>query len=58
MKALGIDVVISAPQKGWSASPSAGMVMLSERREGAGEGADLHELCRRPRQVARHHGGL
>jgi aspartate aminotransferase-like enzyme len=28
--ALGIDVVISAPQKGWSASPSAGMVMLSE----------------------------
>jgi aspartate aminotransferase-like enzyme len=30
MAALGIDVVISAPQKGWSASPSAGMVMLSE----------------------------
>jgi aspartate aminotransferase-like enzyme len=30
MKALGVDVVISAPQKGWSASPSAGMVMLSE----------------------------
>jgi aspartate aminotransferase-like enzyme len=30
IKALGIDVVISAPQKGWSASPSAGMVMLSE----------------------------
>jgi aspartate aminotransferase-like enzyme len=29
MTALGIDVVISAPQKGWSASPSAGMVMLS-----------------------------
>ena len=30
MKALGVDVVISAPQKGWSASPAAGMVMLSE----------------------------
>ncbi len=30
MADLGIDVVISAPQKGWSASPSAGMVMLSE----------------------------
>jgi aspartate aminotransferase-like enzyme len=30
MRALGVDVVISAPQKGWSASPSAGMVMLSE----------------------------
>jgi aspartate aminotransferase-like enzyme len=31
MKALGVDVLISAPQKGWSASPSAGMVMLSAR---------------------------
>lgn len=30
MKALGIDVVISAPQKGWSASPSAGLVMLND----------------------------
>ncbi|MEO1238850.1 MAG: aminotransferase class V-fold PLP-dependent enzyme [Pseudomonadota bacterium] len=30
MRALGVDVVISAPQKGWSAAPSAGLVMLSE----------------------------
>lgn len=30
MKELGIDVVISAPQKGWSAQPAAGLVMLSE----------------------------
>ena len=30
MKALGLDVVISAPQKGWSASPSAGLVMMSD----------------------------
>lgn len=30
MKALGVDVLLSAPQKGWSASPSAGLVMLSE----------------------------
>ncbi|NNE81132.1 MAG: alanine--glyoxylate aminotransferase family protein [Silicimonas sp.] len=30
MKALGVDVLISAPQKGWSASPSAGLVMMSE----------------------------
>lgn len=30
MKALGVDVVISAPQKGWSASPSAGLVMMSD----------------------------
>lgn len=33
MKATGIDVLISAPQKGWSATPSAGLVMLSERAE-------------------------
>ena len=33
MKALGVDVLISAPQKGWSASPSAGLVMMSERAE-------------------------
>ncbi len=31
MKAIGADVLISAPQKGWSASPSAGMVMLNDR---------------------------
>lgn len=29
MKALGVDVLISAPQKGWSAQPSAGLVMMS-----------------------------
>lgn len=31
MAATGVDVLISAPQKGWSASPSAGVVMLSAR---------------------------
>lgn len=31
MRASGVDVLISAPQKGWSASPCAGLVMLSER---------------------------
>ena len=31
MKATGVDVLISAPQKGWSAAPSAGLVMLSPR---------------------------
>ena len=31
MAATGVDVLISAPQKGWSASPSAGLVMLSKR---------------------------
>jgi len=31
MKATGVDVLISAPQKGWSATPSAGLVMMSAR---------------------------
>lgn len=31
MGATGVDVLISAPQKGWSATPCAGLVMLSER---------------------------
>jgi aspartate aminotransferase-like enzyme len=31
MKQTGVDVLISAPQKGWSASPSAGLVMMSDR---------------------------
>ena len=30
MKALGIDLLISAPQKGWSSTPCAGIVMMSE----------------------------
>lgn len=30
MAAAGVDVLISAPQKGWSAPPSAGLVMLRE----------------------------
>ena len=29
MKALGVDVIISAPQKGWTGSPCCGLVMLS-----------------------------
>lgn len=33
MEATGVDVLISAPQKGWSASPSAGVVVLSPRAE-------------------------
>ena len=31
MQATGVDVLISAPQKGWSASPCAGLVMMSNR---------------------------
>jgi aspartate aminotransferase-like enzyme len=31
MEACGVDVLISAPQKGWSSSPCSGLVMLSDR---------------------------
>ena len=31
MKATGVDVLISAPQKGWSSTPCAGLVMMNER---------------------------
>ena len=38
MKATGVDVVISAPQKGWSSSPCCAMVMMSERARRAIDG--------------------
>jgi len=31
MKSTGVDILISAPQKGWSSSPCCAMIMLSER---------------------------
>jgi aspartate aminotransferase-like enzyme len=34
MKACGVDLLISAPQKGWSASPCSALVMLSEKALG------------------------
>ena len=34
MKATGVDVLISAPQKGWSSTPCAGLVMMSDRASG------------------------
>ncbi|MCG8615816.1 MAG: aminotransferase class V-fold PLP-dependent enzyme, partial [Desulfobacterales bacterium] len=30
MKVIGVDVLVSAPQKGWSGSPCCGLVMLGE----------------------------
>lgn len=30
MKAMGVDILISAPQKGWSSSPCAALVMLNQ----------------------------
>ncbi|MFN3495462.1 MAG: aminotransferase class V-fold PLP-dependent enzyme, partial [Hydrogenophaga sp.] len=35
MPATGVDILISAPQKGWSSSPCCAMVMLSERARAA-----------------------
>ena len=33
MGVVGVDVLISAPQKGWSAAPSAGIVVMGPRAE-------------------------
>ncbi|WP_028601949.1 aminotransferase class V-fold PLP-dependent enzyme [Ottowia thiooxydans] len=38
MRAIGVDVLVSAPQKGWSSSPACAMVGLSERALKAMEG--------------------
>jgi aspartate aminotransferase-like enzyme len=35
MKATSVDVLISAPQKGWSSSPCCAMIMMSERARSA-----------------------
>ena len=35
MQATGVDVLVSAPQKGWSGSPGCAFVMLSERARAA-----------------------
>jgi aspartate aminotransferase-like enzyme len=38
MQATGVDILVSAPQKGWSGSPACAMVMLSERARKAIDG--------------------
>ncbi len=38
METTGVDVLVSAPQKGWSGSPACAMVMLSERARKAIDG--------------------
>lgn len=38
MRATGVDVLVSAPQKGWSGSPCCAMVMLSEHGRKAIDG--------------------
>jgi hypothetical protein len=58
MEATGVDVLISAPQKGWSASPAAGLVMLSDARARAARRDREHELRAGSAQMARYHAGL
>jgi aspartate aminotransferase-like enzyme len=43
MKASGVDILISAPQKGWSAPPCAGLVMMN---------ANALERCRATRSTS------
>ena len=38
MQATGVDVLVSAPQKGWSGSPCCAFVMLSDRARAAIDG--------------------
>ena len=38
MEMTGVDLLVSAPQKGWSGSPCCAMVMLSERARSAIDG--------------------
>lgn len=45
MKACGIDVLISAPQKGWSSSPCCAMVCLSERARKAIDGTTSNSFA-------------
>ena len=46
MKAAGVDVLISAPQKGWSGSPCAAFVMLNQTaRDAALSGATTSFAC-------------
>ena len=46
MKAIGVDVLISAPQKGWSGSPCAAFVMMNEAaRDAALSGSSSSFAC-------------
>lgn len=40
MREIGVDALISAPQKGWSAPPSAGLVMMNEAARARVEAAE------------------
>lgn len=40
MEACGVDILLSAPQKGWSSSPCCGLVMLSKQARERIEGTE------------------
>ena len=45
MEATGVDVLVTAPQKGWSGSPCCAMVMLSARARTAIDGTSSSFAC-------------
>jgi aspartate aminotransferase-like enzyme len=58
MEAAGVDVLISAPQKGWSASPCAAFVMMSARARAAIDGTSSSSFACDLKKMARYHGSL
>ena len=56
MAATGVDVLVSAPQKGWSSTPCAGLVMLGERARERIDGTTQQQLLDGPEEVAGDHG--
>jgi len=45
MEATGVDVLVSAPQKGWSGSPCCAMVMMSGRARAAIDGTTSNSFA-------------
>ena len=58
MAATGVDVLIWAPQKGWSASPAAGRRDAVAAGRGAAGRDHIEQLCAGSEEVARDHGDL
>ena len=55
MQATGVDVIISAPQKGWSGSPCCAFVMLSERARTAIDGSTSTSFAADLKKIGRAH---
>ncbi len=45
MKDVGVDVLISAPQKGWSASPCSALVLMSVFHDSSGGSQSSHAIA-------------